>query len=179
MIDIMFNEGLENLRYQGRNGMGKQIGLNIMTIEDVVELSPINGKGNIANGFLRYPIGQIDALIEALKAIRDTGIIPVAGRIKYYLFQVKEKSCLQEMEHIYDTLILARHEEEARLIADGYMQKYYDGSYEPVKVDERTYQFDNGNFVVQLYKLEETTKEAFIQQMLSRHILNPKKYREA
>lgn len=67
-------------RYQGRNGWGKQIGVELMTKEMIetgqfssnprVMLTPINTRG-IATGFLEVPAASIDAVIRALQEARD------------------------------------------------------------------------------------------------------------
>jgi len=57
----------------GRNGFGKQSGIEILPVgiptpEQVITISPITGKGNIANCSLDIPIADIPEVINALLA---------------------------------------------------------------------------------------------------------------
>lgn len=47
-------------QYVGRNGLGKQAGLEIYPMNHYVILTPINGKGNLAHGSMEIPLdGEI------------------------------------------------------------------------------------------------------------------------
>lgn len=62
--------------YIGRNGFGKQIGLEVLgmsnTKEAKVSLSPVNSKGDIANCIIDIPVADIPAVIKALRMTQKT-----------------------------------------------------------------------------------------------------------
>lgn len=73
MKDIMFSSTLRT-SYIGRNGHGKQIGLEVLPIgettpDQIITLSPINSKGNVANCSLDIPRADIPAFIAALQSV--------------------------------------------------------------------------------------------------------------
>lgn len=56
--------------YLGRNGNGKVIGLSISKMQiggtELIEICPINSKGNIAQCYIQFPAQHIKEVIEAL-----------------------------------------------------------------------------------------------------------------
>lgn len=67
MAEIIFKK---NCEYQGRNGMGKQAGLNVWKNGEAINIEPINSRRMIANCFIQIPLDQIDELIAALKTAK-------------------------------------------------------------------------------------------------------------
>ena len=62
--------------YQGRNGTGKQIGIEVLPIgtpnlNQVVTLSPINSKGNVANCMIDIPMADIPEFVKALQHVHQ------------------------------------------------------------------------------------------------------------
>jgi len=60
--------------YLGRNGTGKQTGIEILPIGDpssnqVVTLSPVNSNGNIANCMIDIPVNDIPDVVRQLNKI--------------------------------------------------------------------------------------------------------------
>lgn len=57
--------------YYGRHGNGQVIGLSISKMQlgngtEVIEICPINSKGNIAQCYIQFPAQHIKEVIEAL-----------------------------------------------------------------------------------------------------------------
>lgn len=70
---ITFKHGnpKQNTSYMGRNGIGKQIGIEILPVgppapEQIITLSPVNSKGNIANCSIDIPVADIPEFVEQL-----------------------------------------------------------------------------------------------------------------
>lgn len=57
--------------YLGRNGNGKvkQIVVQKMTLggTELIEIAPINSKGNVAQCYIQFPAKDLEAVIQALK----------------------------------------------------------------------------------------------------------------
>lgn len=64
----------KTVSYIGRNGFGKQTGIEIQSNQaanpiQVVTLSPINSKGNVARCMIDLPVDSIPAFVKELKRI--------------------------------------------------------------------------------------------------------------
>lgn len=64
------------LYYWGRNGRGKQTGLNVSLYRgwegpDYIQFNPRNTRGASDAAILRIPIDRVDDLIRALKEIQE------------------------------------------------------------------------------------------------------------
>ena len=57
------------VNYIGRNGMGKQVGIEVLSDTTLVTLCPVNTKG-VANCMLEIPIDDLPELIAALQAVK-------------------------------------------------------------------------------------------------------------
>lgn len=71
MKEIMFTE-TQRTSYIGRNGHGKQIGIELLAIGEakpgqIITLSPINSKGNVANCSMDIPVADIPAFVAELQ----------------------------------------------------------------------------------------------------------------
>ncbi len=71
------------MTYIGRNGSGKQVGIEVLPIahSDHVTLCPVNGKG-IANCMLEIPTEDIPELISALQQAAASNQLANAGKPK-------------------------------------------------------------------------------------------------
>jgi len=67
MIEKITFDKSHELTYMGRNGMGKMVGIEVMTGEKNVYLTPINSRGYSANCELQIPYDSIDEIINALQ----------------------------------------------------------------------------------------------------------------
>lgn len=67
MNKIKYNQAVNFL---GRNGMFKQSGLDIYTLNrtPIIELTPIDSRSNLARSFIQIPV---DALPKVIKALQD------------------------------------------------------------------------------------------------------------
>jgi len=73
MTTILFAPS-NKLSYIGRNGLGKQVGIEILACGDsvpsqIVTMSPINGKNMVANCSIDLPVENIPDFIKALQEI--------------------------------------------------------------------------------------------------------------
>ena len=61
--------------YLGRNGNGKVIGISVSKIQiggtELIEICPINSKGNIAQCYIQFPAQDIKEIIKALQEQAD------------------------------------------------------------------------------------------------------------
>jgi len=61
--------------YLGRNGNGKVIGLSVSKMQiggtELIEICPINSKGNIAQCYIQFPAQDIKEIIKALQEQAD------------------------------------------------------------------------------------------------------------
>lgn len=67
------------LSYVGRNGVGKQVGIEILACGEpchsqVVVLSPINSKNMVANCSIDLPVDKIPDVIQELKRIHQNAM---------------------------------------------------------------------------------------------------------
>jgi hypothetical protein len=74
MILTFKNKNKRVVSFQGRNGAGKQIGIEILPIgepnpQQVVTFSPINSKGDVANCMIDLPVADIPEFIAELQNI--------------------------------------------------------------------------------------------------------------
>jgi hypothetical protein len=61
--------------YLGRNGNGKVIGLSVSKMQigstELIEICPINSKGNIAQCYIQFPAQDVKEIIKALQEQAD------------------------------------------------------------------------------------------------------------
>jgi len=94
-------------------------------------------------------------------------------KIKYYHLQLEEINGEQEYSH--DSLIVAENMKDAKEFARQHARTWYDD--ETVKETEPgVFEFFHGCIIVRIMELSETTREKFIERLLSVMTLNPKGY---
>ena len=90
---------------------------------------------------------------------------------KAYHLELEEQN--GEQEYSYDFLIYAKDEEEARVIAQNYAQTFYGEDDDAGKeIEDNVYEFLCGCIIVEIKGFYETTKELFIEHILTRYSIN-------
>ena len=58
------------VNYTGRNGTGRQKGLEIELFQSLVIFEPVNSKGKVANCRIEVPAEDLDQVIKSLQELR-------------------------------------------------------------------------------------------------------------